>query len=220
MTRPIVTPESFSEAYYERGVSEGLSGYTNYRWLPHYSLPFANELKRRYLGRRDGESVLDFGCAKGFLVKAFRLLNVAAFGYDISEYAVANADPKAAPYCSTKMGVGYTSLDLIVAKDVCEHIPYEFIESKMRMLRDYLFSPIARLVITVPLATAGQYRIREFELDRTHVIREDEEWWIELGNRAGLTCEEFHYNFPGAKDHWFDRCREGNGTFVFSRPAR
>ncbi len=212
-----MTAEQYGFDYYERGVETGVSGYTNYRWLPHYSLPFANELKRRYLGRKDDENVLDFGCAKGFLVKAFRLLGVSAYGYDISEYAVANADPKIRQFCSTKFGGTYPQLDLIVSKDVLEHVPYEQIDSTLKLLRCNLFGFHSRLVITVPLATAGQYRIREFELDRTHVIREDEEWWIEAGCRAGLICDEFYYNFPGAKDHWFDRCREGNGTFVFRR---
>lgn len=79
--------EVFNEDYFERGVETGVSAYKNYRWLPHYSLPAANSIKKIY-----GEvTFLDFGCAKGYLVKALRLLGLDAYGYDVSKYAVENA---------------------------------------------------------------------------------------------------------------------------------
>ena len=51
----------------------------------------------------EGERILDFGCAKGFLVKAMRILDVAAQGVDVSKYAIDRVDgeeeAKARVYC-------------------------------------------------------------------------------------------------------------------------
>ena len=44
------------------------------------------------------ETVLDIGCAKGFLVSAFKELGVVAYGVDISEYAISCAQPEIKPY--------------------------------------------------------------------------------------------------------------------------
>ena len=38
------------------------------------------------MGMQPYDSVLDFGCARGYLVKALRKLAIMAYGYDISEW--------------------------------------------------------------------------------------------------------------------------------------
>ena len=209
-----MTAAQFDETYYERGVSARVSGYKNYHWRPEYSLPFANELKRRYLNPEFAETVYDFGCAKGYLVKAFRLLNVEAYGYDISDYAIAHADPAVARYVSNCLSL--KCYDLVVSKDVLEHVPHAELPAALL----YLYNRTAdngTCVITVPLGDNGEYRIREYELDVTHQIRENEEWWIDACRAAGLYLAEFYYNFPGAKDHWVERFPHGNATFVLRR---
>jgi len=49
-------------------------------------------------------TVLDVGCAKGYLVKALRDAGLEAYGVDVSEYAVSAADPSIRPYLRV-MGV-------------------------------------------------------------------------------------------------------------------
>jgi SAM-dependent methyltransferase len=72
-------------------------------------------------------SVLDAGCALGFLVESLRRRGVAAFGIDISEYAIANAHADIQPYCR----VGSIAepfpqrYDLIVCIEVLEHMPLQ-----------------------------------------------------------------------------------------------
>ena len=82
--------EVFDKDYYENGVSKGISGYTNYHYRPEYVFPVAQKIKNHF----GPFTVLDYGAAKGYLVKALRLLDVNAYGYDISKYAVENADPQ------------------------------------------------------------------------------------------------------------------------------
>lgn len=70
-------------------------------------------------------SVLDAGCAMGFLVEALRKRGVEAYGVDISEYAIAQVDDSVREFCR----VGSITdppdrrYDLTVCIEVLEHIP-------------------------------------------------------------------------------------------------
>ncbi len=44
------------------------------------------------------ETVLDVGCAKGFLVRDLRKSGIHAYGIDVSEYALSDANPEIKPY--------------------------------------------------------------------------------------------------------------------------
>lgn len=200
--------DKFNKDYYERGVETKVSAYQNYRWLPHYSLPTANTIKN-YYGERS--TVLDYGCAKGFLVKALRLLGVDARGYDISKYAIDNCDPAVEGYVSNTLPTDI--FDVIVSKDVLEHVPKKNLE---RVLNTIEASSLRQLIV-VPLGDGNTYRIREYELDKTHLIREDEEWWINQFKKAGLKVDEFYYNYPGIKENWTKEHPYGNGIFFLRR---
>lgn len=72
-------------------------------------------------------SVLDAGCALGFLVESLRERGVEAWGIDISEYAISKVDESAAEYCSVASLTEpmERSYDLITCIEVVEHIPPE-----------------------------------------------------------------------------------------------
>lgn len=71
------------------------------------------------------KSVLDAGCALGFLVEAFWDRGVPAWGVDISQYAINNVRPDMRPYC--RVASLAEPLDrryeLITCIEVLEHIP-------------------------------------------------------------------------------------------------
>jgi SAM-dependent methyltransferase len=70
-------------------------------------------------------TVLDAGCAMGFLVEALRERGVEAWGIDVSEHAISRVDESVAEYCQ----VGSLTeplprrYDLIVSVETLEHIP-------------------------------------------------------------------------------------------------
>ena len=70
-------------------------------------------------------TVLDAGCAMGFLVEALRARGVEAWGIDVSDYAISQVDESVREYC--QVGSLADSLprryDLIVSIEVLEHIP-------------------------------------------------------------------------------------------------
>lgn len=69
-------------------------------------------------------TVLDVGCAMGFLVECLRERGVEAYGVDVSEYAISHVHPSVAPYCrigsaDEPFGRQY---DLITCIEVVEHL--------------------------------------------------------------------------------------------------
>lgn len=201
---------NFDHDYYERGVETRLSGYTNYHWRPEYVLPMANLIRQKF-GQR---TTLDFGCAKGFLVKALRMLGVRAFGYDISRYAIKNCDPAVQGFVWDQFPApGPNLFGTIIAKDVLEHVAENRLPEELARIHG-LCCPRAQVLVVVPLGDNNLYRIREYELDVTHRIRQDEVWWINAFKTAGFEVQEFHYALPGIKEHWTRQYPTGNGIFI------
>jgi len=87
----------FNKDYYENGISSGLSLYTNYKWMPDLTIPMAFRIIE-ILNIKERDSILDFGCAKGYMVKSFRMLYRDAYGVDISDYAISNCDKEVENY--------------------------------------------------------------------------------------------------------------------------
>src|SRR5512142_694252 len=91
-------------------------------WL-HFFGRIADEIVAQLSPRR----VLDAGCAKGFLVEALRDRGVAAFGFDISDYAIGEVRDDIRPYCWVADIAESVSehYDLITCIEVLEHLPEE-----------------------------------------------------------------------------------------------
>ena len=198
----------FDEKYFEDGVRNRVSAYENYRWMPERTIREASSI----INNIQFNTVLDYGCAKGFMVYAMRLLGKEAHGVDVSEYAVTHGHEKIKQYLSVietpeDIKGGW---DLIIAKDVLEHIPKEQLPEVLAAFRrrcKYLF-------VGVPLGDGKRYRIREYEMDVTHVVREPEEWWLTTLVEAGFKIKHFDYQFGHLKENWTTSHPHGNAFIV------
>lgn len=208
------TASLFDEDYYERGKETCKSLYSNYRWLPELTIPMASYLVWQ-LPIDDDQTVLDFGCAKGYLVLALRLLGRQAYGVDISKYATERCPKEVEPYIrmitpndslSPQHGYPY---DWVLAKDVLEHIPYNDIDRVLSSIRD----AGKKLFAVIPLAMNGLYIVPMYENDVSHIIREDMDWWIERFRRAGFKHLKSSYYMPYIKEN-YRSWERGNGFFV------
>ncbi len=197
--------EQFDSDYFINGIGKRISLYTNFRWLPQVSFPIANAIKKLY----PNKIILDFGCAMGFTVYALRLLNVEAYGFDISEYAYKNRKPEVEKYIFKEKGY-IPEIDVVFGKDVFEHIPYGQLAFELselsRICNDALF--------IVPLGKDNQYRIPEYVFDATHIVIEDEEWWAKVFIGAGFKIKEFWHQRHGLKENWAHHNKYGNGIFM------
>jgi len=196
----------FNEDYYENGVKKRLSGYTNYRWMPTRSIPEALEIKSRV----DFKNCVDIGCAKGFLVHALRLIGCEAYGEDLSNYAIENCHPKVSDYVSMPNEKKY---DLVICKDVLEHVEEEDLPEFLK----FMLPKGDQFFFVIPLGDNDAFRIREYEVDVTHVTKKDEEWWLELFDACGYELKEFSYSYGAVKEKWTNVFAYGNGFFTLGK---
>ena len=193
----------FTKEYYEDGVRNHISGYEDYRWMPTRSIPEALDIKNYF----DFNTCVDYGCAKGFLVHALRIIGCNAFGEDISEYAVSHCHPRVKEYVSLPNENKY---DLLICKDVLEHVQATDIPGVLQNFK----RKSSQFFFAVPLGDNDRFRIREYEVDITHVTKKDEEWWIDMFQSQGLKLIDFSYSFGSVKDKWMKVNPYGNGFFV------
>lgn len=108
----ILQPNEYDASYFDGklAVYSHNAGYTKYtKWyrinndfLPHnqstgeYWKDLAKRLMQDY--SLVGKKILDIGCAKGYVVEGLRDFNVDAYGIDVSEYAINEAEEKVKPY--------------------------------------------------------------------------------------------------------------------------
>lgn len=87
-------------------------------------LTFFDNIADRIVKELEPKSVLDAGCAYGFLVEALRNRGVEAWGIDISEYAISNVHESIKDYCRVGSIVEPFDrrYDLIVNIEVLEHM--------------------------------------------------------------------------------------------------
>ena len=198
----------FDEKYYEDGINNHISGYENYRWMPERTIREATSI----IEKVNFETVLDFGCAKGFMVYAMRLLGKEAHGVDISEYAVNACMPEVKEYLSIINSVDDIkgNYDLIMAKDVLEHVPYDVLPSILKAFR----IRCRNILVAVPLGDNKKFRIRQYEMDITHVIREPEEFWLKALGDAGFKIKFFDYQMGHLKGNWTKTHPFGNAFIV------
>ncbi len=91
-------------------------------------------------------TVLDAGCASGYLVAALRDRGVSAYGIDISDYAISKVREDIKPYC--KVGSIIEPLDkkydLIISIEVIEHLSAKdgrlAIENLCKFTEDFIFT--------------------------------------------------------------------------------
>jgi ribosomal protein L11 methylase PrmA len=195
----------FDEAYFLRGKQTGVSLYEDYRWMPNLTMPMArcivDYLKLRYTDR-----VLDFGCARGYLVRALRMLGYCAWGFDTSEWAVANCDPYVREFMVTSTSRDY---EWILAKDVLEHV-LDVPEAVDRLM----IAANVGVFAVVPLAHGPRYDVEEYEGDITHLHRWNLGMWAGVFMRPGWAVTA-SYRVRGVKDNYAHHQR-GNG-FITAR---
>lgn len=187
----------FDKDYYLNGPATGKSNYADYRWLEDRTILMVLSIAK-YLGMEKGSTVLDFGCARGYTVKAFRAIGMDAYGVDTSKWAIENCDPDVKGYVSTD----FNSLmyEYVIGKDVCEHIPYQEL---IRITRFLLSKTSKSLFLVVPLAWSdgGEYAGPKDEKDPSHCIRWELLTWMEFLRDMdnGFTVNGSLF-IPGVKD--------------------
>ena len=139
-------------------------------WLSFFDL-----IAERIVSDIQAKTVLDAGCAMGFLVECLRRRGIDAYGVDISEYAIGNVHQDVRQYCwvGSVLDPLPQRYELIVSIEVLEHLPK--LESELalsnlcRYTDDVLFS-----------SSPCDYK------EATHLNVQPPEYWAELFARQGF----------------------------------
>ena len=161
-------PLQFGRYYFEHDC--GIPYERNDHWLD-----FFDKIARRVVADLCPQSVLDAGCAMGFLVEKLRSYDVDAYGIDVSEYAIKHVHDSVRAYCwhGTLVDPLPRRYDLITCFEVIEHMPPELTD---RVL-DNLCAASDRILFS---STPFDYA------EPTHVNVRPPEDWASLFARRGF----------------------------------
>ena len=207
--------EVYDESYFLRGKETGKSLYTNYRWMPDLTIPMCEAIVN-HCRINKGAHVLDFGCARGYTVKALRALGYDAYGLDCSEWAIDNCDPDVRDFVEHGGVITpYDTYEWVIAKDVLEHV-----EDAKFVTECFMEVATAGIFVVVPLALKDfdkRYVIRNYDKDITHIHRLTLASWAEMFMVPGWSVEA-SYRLPGVKDnYWKPGWEKGNGFLTCRR---
>ena len=207
--------EVFDKNYFEFGIESGKSCYQNYRWIPELTIPMAMTMID-YLKIEPHHRILDFGCAKGYLVKAFKWLNRSCIGMDVSDYAIGNSDPEIIDYCykitesASLVADTWEQFDFCIAKDVFEHV-------NLSSLKNFLQSRIAKKYFAViPLGEDGKFNAPANNMDITHINCMNSFKWGNFFTDIGLKIDNFTFRVDGIKDSYYEKYPKSHGFFTLS----
>ncbi len=189
----------FDEDYFLRGPATGKSNYQDYRWLEDRTMAFAVALMKS-IGIRPGDTLLDYGTARGFTVKALRRLGVLSFGYDISTWAIENCDLEVIGYVSNSSKILSDEYDYVLCKDCAEHLELP----TLRSVADILIANTRKsILVIVPLSfmEGTDYVRKEDNQDSTHIIRWPLQSWMDffqsrVGDKFSVSGS---WHLPGLK---------------------
>jgi SAM-dependent methyltransferase len=164
------------------GVRE--QGYGGYHYHPKYWSQVV-PLFREYYELSEGSSVLDVGCAKGFMLYEFQQLGLEVSGLDISDYAISKAIEPVKPYVrvgdAKSLPYGDKSFDLVVSINTLHNLARnDLIASLKEISRVGWYSFIT---VDAYRDEAEKKRMEAWNLTAKTVLHVAE--WEELFNEAG-----------------------------------
>ena len=148
-------------------------------------------------------------------------MNIQAYGFDISKYAISSADPSISQYLTLIDSPDYlisttqTPFDLSICKDVLEHVPDHILPELVSTFRQTSLKHLA----VVPIGTNdsdNEFVISQYHNDPTHITIKSAEWWLKLYESSGYTNIFSSFSLSGVKDNWTNRYPDGNLFIIAS----
>lgn len=157
--------KQYDTEYYQQYIN---NGYNNKAiWIPFFD-NIADKIVEKY----EPKTVLDMGCAFGYLVYSLRKRGVQAYGIDISDYALSQADESIRPYLKSMSALDELppdfpkKYDLLVSIEMIEHL-YE--DDGLKVI-EKMVSYSDRILLS---STDNDFN------EPTHVNVQPKEYWCE-----------------------------------------
>jgi SAM-dependent methyltransferase len=129
-----IIARKFGWEYFDGPRRLGLGGYT---YNPKFFKPVVENMIE-YYGLTNKSSILDVGCAKGFMMHDFKeaLPGCTVAGLDISDYCLENTMPSISKYClkgsCDKLPYPDNSFDLVVAIATIHNLDIEGVKQSLK----------------------------------------------------------------------------------------
>lgn len=172
-------------------------GYGGFNYQPRFWQPVVPDFKKRY-NLQAGSSVLDVGCAKGFMLFDFQQLipGIHVTGVDISSYAIENAKEEVRSFVQTadarKLPFPDKSFDLVISINTLHNLAGRDLEialqEVMRVSKGHAF-----ITVDAYRNDAEKEAMYAWNLTAQTILHVDE--WKELFQRVGYTGD-YHWFVP------------------------
>ncbi len=113
------------------------TGYGGFTYHPRFWQPTIPVFQRHF-GLTGGSSVLDVGCAKGFMMHDLAALipGITVKGIDVSQYAITNAIEDMRPHVqvadATRLPFADASFDVVIAINTIHNLELDGVEESLR----------------------------------------------------------------------------------------
>lgn len=172
---------------------EHILGYHGYKYDGRYAKAVAQIVDHYKLA--PGMSILEIGCAKGFVLLEFLKFGIKVFGLDYSEYAIRNSHPSVKKFIvrgdSRIMPFKNKQFDFIIAKEILPHLSMENLLSTL--IECKRLSHNSKYFFEIQCGTTPKELNYMKQWDRTHQTVKTPEWWNSLFETYLPECD-VHYN--------------------------
>ena len=167
---------------------------TKRRPITNYPLKLVKHLRKRYLNNEETKDkhVLDIGCGRGDVVKAFKQIGYNVSGIDLSEEAINLCKPIEVRQIDIEKDNDPNNFekkfDIIFSKSLIEHLnqPMKFFEYCKKMLKEN-----GTLIVLTP--SWVHHKFGPFYLDFTHVTPFTLHSLRDIGMLSGFKSSEVEY---------------------------
>lgn len=176
--------KNYDDAYYFHNHLEHLNSFYGfiiklyYRYLASYIMAEPAKIRK-------GNKILDIGCGIGILVEQFNKLGYKAIGIDVNQAAIKNSIcPNNCFLTKTTAKLDYPDgiFDLIVSREVLEHIPEAEIDA---CLEEWERVSKGKMVHIIAVSERGASATN----DPAHVNVKSENWWSKKFASHGYTVK-------------------------------
>lgn len=170
-------------------------GYGGFNYFPRFWQPVIPAFQQHW-GLDKNSSVLDVGCAKGFMLHDFVELipGITVKGVDVSEYAIEHAMDNVKPYlqraCATKLPFPDNSFDVTISINTVHNLEYEECAQALQ--------EVERVSRKGSFITVDAYRTKEekermdaWNLTAKTIMSTDE--WVEFFKKVRYTGDYFWF---------------------------
>jgi len=178
----------FGEDYYDnKDVPQGFGGY---RYDGRYST-----CAREICDKVDFDCILDFGCAKGYLLFEFYKLSKKIVGVDLSDYARKNAKKEVQSYLYKNIREindnQLSKIEIILTRDVLPHLTRDDLLSTLSFIEQKCTN-LKMFYIEIVTADNEISRCRLKDWDPTHNLLLSKKEWGGIFNDYNMPFDVFY----------------------------